>query len=169
MAASTGTAHRDWNSHQRACADEYKALHAEKKQPKPKPATPMQPVKKAGAPSKAKSDSKKLVQKQLKTETKRQRLTGKQSAAALNRGSASSDALRRERDAANTEAMRKKLQKMTRHSHTESAKTKAFKSVFDQIRDGRAGKPPRPGSRKPLVGKQAVPNPARTANRVSTR
>jgi hypothetical protein len=152
----------DWNSYQKACAADYKAMQAEQKPP---PSAPKLPAKKAG-PSKAKSEAKKLVQKQVKTETKRQRLTGKQSASALNRGSASSDAFRRDRDAANTEATRKRLQGMTRHSNAESARTKAFKSVTDQLRDGRAGKPSRPGSRKPLVGKQAAnPKAVRAARR----
>jgi hypothetical protein len=156
---SNGAAHRDWNAHQKSCAAEYKAQQAgQAPRTQPKPAAPKHPAKKAG-PSTTKSDAKKLVQKQLKTETKRQRLTGKQSSTALNRGSASSDAFRRERDAANTEATRKRLQGITRHSNAESAKTKAFKSVSDQLRDGRAGKPPGPGSRKPIVGKQASPAP----------
>jgi hypothetical protein len=166
--ASNGTAHRDWNSYQRSCAAEYRALHTEKRQQTPQPAAPKQPAKKAaaGGPSTTKGDAKRLVQKQLKTETKRQRITGKQSAAALNRGSVSSDAFRRERDAANTEATRKRLREITRHTNAESARTKAFKSVTEQLRDGRAGKPPRPGSRKPLVAKQtAAPKAVRAARR----
>jgi hypothetical protein len=152
--ASSKAAYRDWNSYQKSCATEYRATHAEQK-----PTTPKPPSRKAEGPSKTKRDTKKLVQKQLKTETKRQRCTCKQSAAALNRGSASSDTFRRERDAANAEATRKRLREITRHSDAESAKTKTFKSVFDQLRDGRAGKPPRSGARKPLVGKQAAPTP----------
>ena len=155
--ASSEAAHRDWNSYQKSCAAEYKATRSEQKAPSP--AAPTPPSRKAAGPSKAKSEAKKLAQKQVKTEAKRQRLTGKQSAAALNRGSASSDAFRRERDAANTEATRKRLREITRHSNAESVRTKAYKSVSDQLRDGRAGKPPRPGSRKPLVGKQAAPAP----------
>jgi hypothetical protein len=162
---SAGTSHGDWNSYQRSCAAEYKAMQTDQKQ-RPQPAAPKPPAKKAAGPSKTKSDTKKLVQKQLKTETKRQQSTRKQTAAALNRGSALSDEFRRDRDAANTEATRKRLQKMTRHSDAESARTKAYKSVSDQLRDGRAGKPPRPGSRKPLVGKQAgASKAARTPNR----
>jgi len=155
--ASSEAAHGDWNSYQKSCAAGYRAMRSEQRTPSP--ADPTLPSRKAVGPSKAKSEVKKLAQKQVKTEARRQRLTGKQSTAALNRGSASSDAFRRERDAANTEAMRKRLGEITRHSGAENVRTKAFKSVSDQLRDGRAGKPPRPGSRKPLVGKQAAPAP----------
>jgi hypothetical protein len=155
--ASSEAAHGDWNSYQKACAANYKAMQVERN--RPQPATPTPPARKAAGSSKTKSDAKGLVQKQPKTETKRQRLTGKQSAAALNRGSASSDAFRKERAAANTEATRKRLHGMTRQSNAESVSAKAYKSVSDQLRDGRAGRPPRPGARKPLVGKQAAPAP----------
>jgi hypothetical protein len=140
---SSEAARGDWNSYQKSCAAEYKAMRPEQKTPSP--AAPTPPSMKAAGPGKTKSETKKLVQKQVKTEARRQRLTGKQSAAALNRGSASSDAFRRERDAANTEATRKRLREITRHSDAENVRTKAFKSVSDQLRDGRAGKPSPPG------------------------
>jgi hypothetical protein len=160
---SAAATHSDWNSYQRSCAAEYKALQAgQAPRTQPKPAVPKQLAKKAG-PSKTKSDAKKLVQKQLKTESKRQRLTGKQSTAALNRGSALSDEFRRDRDAANTEATRKRLQKMTRHSDAESARTKAYKSVSDQLRDGRAGKPPRPRLSE-AIGRKAGGGPESRSN-----